>query len=304
MTMNRSQASSTFHTPAIMATLCFCIATTSVGFAQDELPLRDIVIAEVDSHPLKLDLFLPEATENPPLVVFIHGGGWRNNSYKTCHTKWLTDYGFAVASISYRLTDKATYPAQIHDCKAAVRWLRKHADRYGYNAERIGVAGTSAGGHLALLLGVTAGDEQLEGTVGGNLDTSSRIQAVVDYYGASDFLLRSKNQPSKTEKPGSPVRLLLGDAASKVPDLARLASPAYHVTRDDAPLLIIHGDKDNTVRLDQSERMVEEYEKAGLDVTFEILKGSGHGGSTFFTPEYREKVAQFFKQHLRRPSDE
>lgn len=197
--------------------LCrICLLAFLVGLAlpldnaNAEAPTRDVVFATVDGHELKLDLYLPKEVNDPPLVVFIHGGGWRNNSYKKCLTPWLTEHNVAVASIGYRLTDKATFPAQIHDCKAAVRWLRAHASDYGYDASRIGVAGTSAGGHLALLLGVTNGKQELEGEVGGHLEQSSSVQAVVDYYGPSDFLLRSKNQPIKTEPPDSPVNLLLG----------------------------------------------------------------------------------------------
>jgi acetyl esterase/lipase len=275
------------------------VLAASPAIAEAAPPVKDVLFASPDGHELRLDLYLPEGVKHPPLVVFIHGGGWRNNSYKKCLTPWLTDYGFAVASVGYRLSDAAKFPAQVHDCKAAVRWLRAHADEYGYNAERIGVAGTSAGGHLALMLGVTAGVEQLEGDVGGNADRSSRVQAVVDYYGPSDFVLRSKNQPSKTEKPDSPVRLLLGVAAGQNEQLARLASPAFHVTTDDAPLLILHGDKDTTVHLDQSQRMVQQYKKAGLDVTLEVVAGAGHGGAAHFTPAYRKKVAEFLRAHLR-----
>lgn len=267
--------------------------------ARAEPPLRDIVFATVDEHKLRLDLYLPKDPKNPPLVVFIHGGGWRNNSYKKCHVPWLTEHGFAVASIGYRLTDKAIWPAQIHDCKAAVRWLRANAKTYGYDASRIAAAGTSAGGHLALMLGVSGGIDKMEGKVGGHFDQSSRVQAVVDYYGPSDFVLRSMNQPVKTENPDSPVRLLLGVPASKNKELAKFASPAFHVTKDDAPLLIVHGEKDRTVFMDQSERMLNEYRKAGLDVTLEIVPGGGHGGKAHFTPEYRRKVADFFTKHLR-----
>lgn len=261
-------------------------------------PSRDVVFASPDGHDLRLDLYLPEQAKNPPLVVFIHGGGWRNNSYKKCLTPWLTDYGFAVASVGYRLSDVAKFPAQVHDCKAAVRWLRAHADQYGYDAARIGAAGTSAGGHLALMLGVSGGEAALEGEVGGNTDQSSRVQAVVDYFGPSDFVLRSRNQPAKTEKPDSPVRLLLGVAASRNEALARQASPAFHVTDDDPPLLILHGEKDKTVHLDQSQRMVEEYRRAGLDATLLIVPGAGHGGAAHFTPTYRRQVAEFLRAHL------
>jgi acetyl esterase/lipase len=285
-----------------------CVIALSVVMFAKEVeavpPTKHIVFATVDSHELKLDLYLPKETENPPLVVFIHGGGWRNGSYKRCRTTWLTDYGFAVASIGYRLSDKAKFPAQVHDCKAAVRWLRAHADEYGYNADRIGVAGTSAGGYLALMLGVTGDEEKLEWDIGDNTNQSSRVQAVVDFYGPSDFVLRSQNQPIKTEGPESPVFLLLGQAAGKNEKLARFASPAFHVSKDDAPLLIIHGEKDKTVFLDQSERMVEEYRKANLDVTMITVAGAGHGGKAHFTPENREKVAEFLRKHLQRGDDE
>lgn len=279
--------------------LVLSFAVTLPNLAMAEAPTRDVVFATVDSQQLKLDLYLPQDAKQPPLVVFIHGGGWRNNSYKKCLTPWLTEHGFAVASIGYRLSDKAKFPAQVHDCKAAVRWLRAHADQYGYNADRVAAVGTSAGGHLALMLGVTGGQEELEGKVGRHPDQSSQVQAIVDYYGPSDFVLRSQNQPNKTEKPGSPVYELLGVAASKDQKLAKRASPAFHVSPDDPPLFIIHGEKDATVRLDQSERMVDEYRQAGLEVKLTIVPGAGHGGAVHFTAKYRKQVADFLSKHLR-----
>ena len=274
------------------------LLVTFSGLQGAEPTKADIVVATVDGHELKLDLYLPKDVKNPPLVVFIHGGSWRANSYKNCQTPWLTEYGFAVASISYRLSQDAVFPAQIHDCKAAVRWLRANADELGYDATRIGVAGTSAGGHLALLLGVTGGLKPYEGTVGNHADSSSAVQAVVDYYGPSDFILRSQNQPAKTEEEDSPVRQLIGGPVKENPERARFASPVFQVGKGDAPLLILHGDKDKTVYLDQSQRMVEAYRAAGLDVALQVVPGGGHGGNAHFTPKLREKVAQFLKKHL------
>lgn len=282
----------------VCGTLLLNLAAAARGVS-DEPSKKDVVFAKLDSGELRLDLYLPKDVEKPPLVVFIHGGGWRNNSYKKCLTPWLTEYGFAVASIGYRLTDKGTFPAQIHDCKGAVRWLRAHASDYGYDARRIGVAGTSAGGHLAALLGVTSDLKELEGDVGGNTDQSSQVQAIVDYYGPTDFILRSQNQPAKTEPPDSPVHRLLGGPASEKQELARLASSSYHVTKDDPPLLILHGKNDKTVYLDQSQRLVDEYRKAGLDVTMVVVPGAGHGGNAFFQEPYRKQVAEFLKKHLR-----
>lgn len=128
---------------------------------------RDLAFATVGSQELRLDLYLPEAAENPPVVVYIHGGGWSQGSYKSCPICWLSQEGFAVASVSYRLSDVAKFPAQMHDVKAAVRWLRAQASNHDYDAKRIAVSGSSAGAYLALMLGLTDGDGDLEGTVGG-----------------------------------------------------------------------------------------------------------------------------------------
>lgn len=176
---------------------------------------KDLEFANVDGHSLKLDLYLPAEVKDAPLVVWIHGGGWSGGSKNGCPISWLTDDGYAVASISYRLTDKAIFPAQIHDCKAAIRWLRANAEKFGYSTAKVGVSGSSAGGHLAALVGTSGDVKELEGTVGGNLDQSSRVDAVVDFYGATDFVLRSKTQPHRANKEGSVVYRLLGGGADQ-----------------------------------------------------------------------------------------
>lgn len=259
---------------------------------------KDIEFASVDGHSLKLDLYLPTAA-NPPLVVWIHGGGWHAGSKENCPMTWLNDHGYAVASISYRLTDAAIFPAQIHDCKAAVRWLRANADRFGYQIKQIAVAGSSAGGHLAALMGTSGDVRELEGTVGGNLDQSSRVDAVVDFYGATDFILRSKTQPQRANAEGSVVYRLLGGGADEKADLAKQASAVFHVTPDDPPFLVFHGDADTTVLLDQSQRIVEIYTNAKLPIALHILKGSGHGGAEFFEAPQRELILAFLDQNLR-----
>ncbi len=261
--------------------------------------VKNLEFANIDGHSLKLDLYLPEEGGKAPLVVWIHGGGWRGGSKESCPVSSLAGDGFAVASISYRLTDKAIFPAQIHDCKAAVRWLRAHACQYGYSVEKVAVAGSSAGGHLAALLGTTGGVAELEGDVGGNTGQSSRVDCIVDYYGATDFIQRIRTQPHKTVKAGSIVNLLLGGPADQKLDLARQASASFHVTKDDPPLLIFHGKKDDKVLIGQSERIVEEYTKAGLPVILRVLENSGHGGGEFYAGEYRAKLVEFLKKHLK-----
>lgn len=278
----------------------FCIVATFVlaaPFLEAGEVIKDIKFAEVDDHELLLDLHLPD-TANPPLVVFIHGGGWQGGNKSGCHVKWLTEYGYAVASISYRLTDKAIFPAQIHDCKGAIRWLRANAAKYGYSVDRIAVSGTSAGGHLSALVGTTGGVKELEGDVGGNLEFSSRADAVIDFYGATDFILRSKTQPHRANKEGSVVYKLLGGGADQKTDLARLASAAFHVTSDDPPFLVLHGDKDNTVLLDQSQRIEKVYSEAGLSLQLHVVEGAGHGGDPFFNGKSREWIVAFLEQHL------
>ena len=287
--------------PAPVLVIPALVFAGSFGNAQDSARVeKDIEFAEVEGHSLELDLYLPaKAVNKPPLVVWIHGGGWRGGSKEKCEVKWLTDYGFALASISYRLTDQATFPAQIHDCKGAVRWLRAHAGKYGYSVEKIGVAGSSAGGHLAALLGTTGGVETLEGEVGGNLDQSSRVDAIVDFYGATDFIQRTRSQPHKTIKEGSIVNLLLGGPADQKVELARLASSAFHVTPDDPPLLMIHGAKDNKVLPAQSKRLQSVYREAGLLASLLVLEESGHGGAEFYDGEPKRRVLAFLAQNLK-----
>jgi acetyl esterase/lipase len=260
--------------------------------------VRNLVYAEVDDQPLQLDLYLPAASQKPPLVVWIHGGGWRAGSRKNPKMQDLTKHGYALASISYRFTDKAIFPAQIHDCKAAIRWLRAHAGSYGYNADWIAVAGSSAGGHLALLVGVSADVAELEGKIGNHFDQSSRVQAIIDYFGPSDFVLRGKTQPERayTEKSGSFA--LLGGLQTQTlsQERERFASPAHYVSADDPPLLVFHGTADQTVLLDQSQRIVSLYHEADLAARLVTLEKAGHGGKPFFSGEHFGTAKSFLDQ--------
>lgn len=294
---------------ALLGTVLFGIVAISSTAVADEkgevIKHLDVPFAKVGDGDgaveLQLDLFLPGGVKQPPLVVFIHGGGWRAGSRKRVdHALWLVDQGYALASIQYRLSQQAIFPAQIHDCKGAIRWLRAHADKYGYDASRIGLVGTSAGGHLVTLMGTSAEVKDLEGTVGGNLDQSSRVQAVVDYYGPTDFLLRSRTQPAKTEKSDGPVYLLLGGPASEKQDLARLASPATHVSKDDAPLYIFHGTADNKVLLNQADRIYDLYSEQGLEVHKCYVEGAGHGGKDIFAGDKLQLAKEFLDKHLKK----
>ena len=141
---------------------------------------RDIEFAKVDGHSLKLDLYRPEGATSPPLIVWVHGGAWRAGSKNSMPLGELVKRGYAIASVDYRLSPVAKFPAQVHDCKAAIRFLRAKAKQYDFDASQIGIAGSSAGGHLVAEIGVTNGHPKLEGTVGAHLDQSSSVQAIVD----------------------------------------------------------------------------------------------------------------------------
>ncbi|HEY1066028.1 MAG TPA: alpha/beta hydrolase [Pirellulales bacterium] len=272
--------------------------TTTVG---DVKITRDVEYAKVGDQSLKLDYATPAAAKSkPPLVVWIHGGGWVGGNRANPPVAFLINQGYALASISYRFSDKAVYPAQIHDCKGAIRYLRANAEKIGFDPERIGVAGGSAGGHLVALLGTTAGEKELEGEVGGNLDQSSRVQAVCDIYGPSDLLLDETNggekwNPAATEL----VRKLLGGPRLEKSALAKLASPVYFVSEDDAPFLIIHGDKDDLVYPSQSTRLLKALQEAKVPAELDLVKGAGHGGPQFGEPSRRDRITKFFDAHLK-----
>ena len=264
----------------------------------------NIIFAKTPERELRLDVFTPKGVKQPPLIVYIHGGGWKTGDRKSLFAKSLTADGFAVASIDYRFAREAKFPAQIFDCKGAIRWLRANADRYGYDPKRIAVMGESAGGQLAVLLGTSGGVKELEGDVGGNAEQSSKVQAVVDYFGATDFVLRSRTQPAMTEVPGSVAYEYLGGAVAEKPDLARLASGAEFVSKDDPPLLAIHGDADKQVLIDQSERIVDAYKNKGLEAELMVVPGGVHAGEGYHQGDIRETVVAFLSKRLgvkRRP---
>jgi acetyl esterase/lipase len=271
----------------------FLVLFLTVLIAQAQ---KNIPYADAPSGPLLLDLYRPETSRGPvPLIIWIHGGGWKNGSKENCLPLRIgfTQRGYAVASINYRLTGEAPFPAQIEDCKAAVRWLRAHAAEYGLDPDLFGVWGSSAGGHLAALLG-TSGDVSAFDT-GENLNVSSRVQAVCDYYGPSDFNSFGKVPGfERHARADSPESALLGGK----PGAAEAASPVTHVTPDDPPFLIVHGDQDRTVPLDQSRRMDAALRAAGVETELIVLPGSGHGGPAFSAPEMMDKVAAFFDRHL------
>ena len=291
--------------PAIVILSFLLMITTSVAPKANAAAkvIKDIEFAKVQDQSLKLDLYLPSKPKGAALVVWIHGGGWRKGNKGKCFITWLPEHGYAVASISYRFSSTAKFPAQLHDCKGAVRWLRANAKKYGYDPDKFYVAGASAGGHLTALMATTSGHEKLEGTVGGNLKQSSTVQGAIDYYGPTDFVLRSRTQPSRANEKGSVVYDLLGGGAHEEIEAAKLASACYHVSKDDAPLLVLHGNSDKTVLIDQSKAIVAAYRKMVLPVEFHVIDGAGHGGNVFYSGENANRLLNFLKKHTQQPEE-
>lgn len=259
---------------------------------------RDIEFAVVEGHRLALDLHLPER-QSGALVVWVHGGAWRSGSRADMPLGKLVEDGFAVASVSYRLSTVAKFPAQIHDIKAAIRFLRSEGKRLGVDASMVVVAGASAGGHLAALVGVTNGHAELEGSVGGRKD-SSNVQGIVSFFGGSDLTsILKQSTPHGLSVRVPALELLLGGQPAEKAELARLASPVFHIDADDPPLLLFHGDQDEQMPINQAHQLVGAYEKVGASAKLHVLYGAGHGGKVFYEPT-RIEVVKSFLNGLRR----
>jgi acetyl esterase/lipase len=237
-------------------------------------------------------------------VVWVYSGAFRGGSKddgQTAGATWLANHGYAVAAFNYRLSQVAKFPAQIHDCKAAIRWLRAHAPEYRLDAGRIAAWGASAGGHLSAMLGTSGGVAELEGDLG-NPKESSRVQAVVDFFGPTDFLqmdARALPGGQKHDPADSPESQLIGGPIQENKEKTARANPITYVSKDPPPFLILHGERDPLVPVNQSELLFEALRQAGANVTFHKIAGAGHGGPAFNTPVVRAMVLAFLDQHLK-----
>lgn len=279
--------------------------------------LHGLVYGRVNDLELKLDLHLPVQASGPlPVVLWLHAGGWREGGRGFCPIANLAKEGFAVASVSYRLSGQAVFPAQIEDCKAAVRWLRAHAAEYQLDPTRIGACGESAGGHLAALLGTTGDDPELEGQVGGNPSLSSRVQAVVALCPPVDltdmldharersfwrklFTSGDFNAAKYAFARGYALEKLFGGPLPAHAEMVRRASPLAHVTADDAPSLLFHGRNDPLIPCAQSEAFAAALRAAGVEERLVTVETSVHGFGRF-RPEMMAETRTFLSRHLRR----
>jgi acetyl esterase/lipase len=258
---------------------------------------RGLVYGKGGGKNLLLDLAWPrDGSEPRPAIVCIHGGGWRGGKRQNLSQlmQKLAAKGYVAATVSYRLSSVAKFPAQIEDCKAAVRWLRANAKKYRIDPDHIGAVGFSAGGHLVCLLGTTRKEDGLEGK-GGNPDRSSRVQAVVSFFGPTNF--NTKDWSEDVEK--TYLIPVLGATYQDRPDLYKRLSPINYVTKEAPPFLFFHGTKDPLVGLRHSRELAAKLKKVGVSAKVVVMEGEGHGwGGKKITETIDQSIA-FFDKHLK-----
>jgi acetyl esterase/lipase len=267
--------------------------------AEPARSFKAVVYAQVNGKPLALDLYLPAGVTRPPLVVYLHGGAWMNGD-RSQYPEFLVGRGFALASLDFRSTNEAPFPANVHDIKAGIRFLRARAAQYGYRADRIAIMGASSGGHLAALVGVTGGMAELEGTLGDYPRESSAVQAIVSYFGASNLATILSQSTTEGAKMRAPALLKLLGPETERAALTRLASPVNHLDRNDPPALLLHGDQDLQMPVNQLLELQAAYRNAGLAAQTLILNGVGHVAPPFFTGEPVEVAVDFLHRTVGR----
>jgi acetyl esterase/lipase len=259
---------------------------------------RDVQHGTGGGLPLLLDIAYPAKGEAPrACIVVIHGGGWRGGNFKQ-HVPQILQFaerGFVAATIQYRLVPQGRFPAQVEDVKCAVRFLRANSDKYRIDPERIGAVGFSAGAHLSMLLGTMDSKDGLEGE-GGHGDQSSKVQAVVGFFGPTDL-----SQGDFPEEVHDILEGFLGTTREKGPDLFKAASPVTYVDSGDAPLLIYHGTKDRLVPWNQAVLMTDALTKAGVTGRVELLVGADHGWGGAELARTLDGTLAFFGQQLKQP---
>jgi acetyl esterase/lipase len=265
---------------------------------------RNLVYKQVDGRSLRLDIYTPKSiTHSLPVALWIHGGGWSRGSKEQRPPVNLMAHGYATVSIEYRLSGEAPFPAQIEDCKAAVRWLRANAAAYHLDPDHIGAWGHSAGGHLSALLGTSGGVAALEGG-GDNLSYSSRVQAVCVLSGPTDILSLYESVSNATQgsaqRARSFIEQFLGGSTEENKAKAIAASPTTYVSKGDPPFLVIHGENDLSIPVSQSETFVEKLKAAGVDATLVVAEGRGHGVGG---PRFASQITSFFDKYLKSGSN-
>ena len=293
--------------PLAASILAACVSTPKQGTppvpppaAHGALTLYNVPFAHVNGHDLLLDLHLPDTTRpggtRPrPVILFFHGGGWRVSSKAEAEkmVRIVGETGYAVASCNYRLSSEAIFPAPIQDGKAAVRWVRANAARFGLDPHRIGAMGFSAGGHTSAMLGTTEGVAALEDPSMGNAKVSARVQAVCSVSGPVDLNIPTTSIIGKLSVLGE-----LGGTAQEKPELVRQADPSLYVKAGDPPFLLIQGEKDQLVTTPHAQRLYDALRAKGVEATLDIVPGRGHCP---YGPNEARAVREFFTRHFGQP---
>lgn len=294
--------------------VCALISHLSVGQivnkVQSFFPVNTIIHGNVpyakdsSKHHL-LDIYLPpNAKPNTPLVVWIHGGAWMLNdkyadmSYMKNTIRTIVENGYALASIDYRYSTEAIFPAQIQDCNQAIEFLYQNAEKYLLDKNHFALVGFSAGGHLASLLALSK-NNKVKAFYEKDNKMSFKIKGVIDFYGPSDFLAIPKNlEPAGAIKTSE--NILLGNTPLQRPDLAKWASPVTYVDKNDPPFLIIHGEKDQSVPYSQSVLLSSWLNLSGIDNQVFIVKDAPHYGEMFDAEYLRKEIILFLDKNLKK----
>lgn len=253
-----------------------------------------------------LDIYLPPAAKGPlPLIVWVHGGAWMHNDkyadmgYMKNTVKSFIDSGYAVASIDYRFSTDAPFPAQIQDCNSALEFLYQNAAKYGFDTARIALIGFSAGGHLASLLALSQNNAVTDFYAGGK-KPSFKIKCVLDFYGPTDFLVMAGTINTLATDPKNPVALLLGALPFERPDLARRASPVNYIDKADPPFFIVQGELDESVPKTQSQLLSAWLTQSAVPNELIVVPGAPHYGVMFDAADIRRQLFRFLATHLKK----
>ncbi len=280
----------------LFSIIIFAFCTLQIQAQGDIEISKDVTYAEADGKKLLLDIYKPKAQKEPYLIVWVHGGAWNTGS-KENPPLGLLPFGYALASVDFRASTEKPFPADVHDIKAAIRFLRANASKYGYKSDKIIIWGSSSGGHLAALVATTNNNTALEGNLGSFLTTSSSVQGCIDFYGPTNFLtILTQSTPHGLNVRLPALAILLGKPLDQVTELAKLASPVYQVDATDPPLFIVHGEQDIQVPINQSIEMMSAYKSKNLKVQIEFIPEAGHSSPAYAKKELMEKIDRFLKE--------
>lgn len=291
--------SNSLEAMAAVATKQVKLISAPTNLPSGVVEIRDVEYGKVGERSLKLDLFAPEKITKPvPGLIFIHGGAWSggNRDMYRYYTVKYAARGYVCATISYRLSKEAPFPAAVHDAKCAVRWLRASAVKYHIDPDRIGVIGGSAGGHLAMMVGYSSDVPELEGD-GGHSKVSSRVQAIVDFYGPFDLTT------DFARNAGAVKRFLGNRSYAEAKEDYEKASPSTYLTKDDPPTLILHGAIDDVVPISQSDVLAKRLGELGVPCVYDRLEGWPHAMDAAEVVNDRccYFMDRFFAKHLPLP---